>query len=134
MTEHVEIDGLTLSYVARRYADEGTSGRAMERLNAKVSTEDGVSAMRVTRPSGEWLIVVVCLTDAMVRRVQERVALGGEAVELTDDEAESIGRRVVDVVGGAINAGADIVNTRANWKGNLLIGPEGVEPARRPQG
>lgn len=134
MIEHVEIDGLTLSYVARRYADEGTSGRAMERLNAKVSTDDGVSAMRVTRPSGEWLIVVMCLTDAKVKRLQERVALGGDPVELTDDEAESIGRRFVDVVGGAVNAGADVVNTRTNWKGNMLLGPEGVEPARRPQG
>lgn len=132
MIQHVEIGRGTLSLTARRYADEGTSGRAMERLNAKV--EDGVSALRLTRPSGEWLVVVVCLTDAMVKRVQERVALGGDPVELTDDEGVSIGRRVVDVVLGAFDAGDDGVDTRTNWKGMVNLGPEGIEWASGPQG
>jgi hypothetical protein len=134
VNEHFEIDGVTMAYVARRYPDEGVSGRAMDRLRAQTSTADGVSAMRVTRPSGEYLIVVVCLEDDQLRRLCQRVALGGDAVTLSVEEEQSIGRRVLEVVGGTLADDADQVDTYVNWKGTLGVSPEGSVPTRRPQG
>lgn len=125
------LDGVDLAYFARVYGDERSSQAAWERGLAKVRPDAGVSAFRVRRPSGEFLVVVVGGSRADARRARERVAWGGELVELTLDEAESVMARFREIM----VAGQHQSVARWGGVGGLMITPEGsAGTGRRPQG
>jgi hypothetical protein len=119
-------------FFARVYSDELTSAAAYDRAKAKIGARDNTSLFRVKTPDdGRNLLFVLSGTLASAKRVQERVAWGGDEYAPTTGEITAIGRRLAE------SAEAHALNSAASWSGvgGLGLGAEGSRgPQRRPDG
>lgn len=130
--EHKIGDAATVFFFARVYSDDLGSAAAYDRAKAKIGARDNTSLFRVKTPDdGRNLLFVLSGTLASAKRVQERVAWGGDEYIPTAEEITAIGSRLRE------SAEAHALTSTVSWSGvgGLGLGTEGSRgPLRRPRG
>ena len=130
----VQHDGEPVHAVAaaRSYDDERQATAAFERLLAKAGDGIDASWYRHARlsESADMHLVTVIGERAAVRRIFERVAVGGRDITLTNEEATAmLKRRVVQLQ----ESGDSTIRRGPN--SHVRITPDGrIQPVNRPQG
>lgn len=126
-----DVDGVTVAYFSRAYADERSAAAAWERAREKARPDQNASVFRVMAQDGQHQVIIVANDRRHARRMRERISWGGEACQLSDEQEKAILARFREV----ILSGDQNSTSRWGGVGGIGITPDGsTGPLRRPKG